>query len=164
MGFSRLIQRVSGAARDLASFGTREAQDEAWKAIKKNVNSDWRGLILSILSMVPGLCLVGIPPYVLGVLYPGWTLDHMGFARMLFLSSGIGGMLVMYAVPVLILRPRVRRLTREYLNAHGLPICLHCGYNLRGLSQPRCPECGRAFEAQPGKAAAADGEKDTLSE
>jgi hypothetical protein len=24
--------------------------------------------------------------------------------------------------------------------------CLHCGYALRGLSENRCPECGRAFD------------------
>lgn len=25
-------------------------------------------------------------------------------------------------------------------------ICVNCGYNLRGLSEPRCPECGTPFE------------------
>ena len=24
--------------------------------------------------------------------------------------------------------------------------CFRCGYNLRGLAQPRCPECGLEFE------------------
>jgi hypothetical protein len=25
-------------------------------------------------------------------------------------------------------------------------VCLQCGYSLRGLPEPRCPECGRAFD------------------
>ncbi len=29
-----------------------------------------------------------------------------------------------------------------YLATHDAP-CLGCGYNLRGLAEPRCPECGR---------------------
>ena len=24
-------------------------------------------------------------------------------------------------------------------------LCLDCGYRLRGLAEPRCPECGRVF-------------------
>lgn len=24
--------------------------------------------------------------------------------------------------------------------------CPHCSYNLRGLVEPRCPECGRVFD------------------
>ena len=27
-----------------------------------------------------------------------------------------------------------------------LGLCLKCGYNLRGLTEPRCPECGQEFE------------------
>jgi hypothetical protein len=27
--------------------------------------------------------------------------------------------------------------------------CLRCGYNLNGLTEPRCPECGRPFELRP---------------
>ncbi len=25
--------------------------------------------------------------------------------------------------------------------------CPHCGYNLRGIVEPRCPECGREFDS-----------------
>ena len=37
------------------------------------------------------------------------------------------------------------RLTR--LTAHGMPViaCPLCGYNLAGLSEARCPECGASF-------------------
>jgi len=37
--------------------------------------------------------------------------------------------------------PLARRLHRR---KRGL--CVACGYNLKGLPEPRCPECGREFE------------------
>jgi hypothetical protein len=41
-------------------------------------------------------------------------------------------------------RPYVRFL-RHYLQGRGVAVCLKCGYNLRGLAEPRCPECGSAY-------------------
>jgi uncharacterized paraquat-inducible protein A len=35
---------------------------------------------------------------------------------------------------------------RLYLREQGIPVCLHCGYNLRGQVEARCPECGRPFD------------------
>lgn len=32
------------------------------------------------------------------------------------------------------------------MSAESERCCLGCGYNLRGLETPRCPECGRAFD------------------
>lgn len=43
------------------------------------------------------------------------------------------------------LQPTRRRL-REQLVRSGVPICIQCGYLLKGLSEPRCPECGREFD------------------
>ncbi len=43
--------------------------------------------------------------------------------------------------------PRLRYSLREYLNEIGLPTCLACGYDLTGLTEPRCPECGKPFAA-----------------
>ncbi len=31
-------------------------------------------------------------------------------------------------------------------NHKGSNTCITCGYNLRGLTEPRCPECGTPFE------------------
>lgn len=44
-------------------------------------------------------------------------------------------------------RSRVRRCVREDLVMRGIPICIPCGYDLRGQSEPRCPECGTPFDA-----------------
>ena len=41
-------------------------------------------------------------------------------------------------------RRRTRRHLREKLVQLGVPICVPCGYDLRG-SKERCPECGTEF-------------------
>ncbi len=42
-------------------------------------------------------------------------------------------------------RPYVQ-FVRRYLHGRGVPICVGCGYDLRGQREPRCPECGRGFD------------------
>ncbi|RMF71560.1 MAG: hypothetical protein D6744_17760 [Planctomycetota bacterium] len=56
----------------------------------------------------------------------------------------IGGMLGV-AMHWTVRRP-MRRYVREYLIRSGVPICVACGYDLRGLGDPRCPECGAACD------------------
>ncbi|MFQ5494531.1 MAG: hypothetical protein ACE5EX_04040 [Phycisphaerae bacterium] len=51
----------------------------------------------------------------------------------------LAGFLLLYPLHALVCGP-VRRNRRK---CDGL--CLYCGYNLNGLIEPRCPECGRAF-------------------
>jgi hypothetical protein len=49
---------------------------------------------------------------------------------------------VFAAYPVLaFIRGPLRRWRR-----HRKGLCLNCGYDLRGLTEPRCPECGKAFD------------------
>ncbi|MGE0480043.1 MAG: hypothetical protein AB7Q17_06175 [Phycisphaerae bacterium] len=43
-------------------------------------------------------------------------------------------------------RTVVRQKLREYLNRNGVPVCMGCGYCLRGLTAWYCPECGRVIE------------------
>ncbi len=51
-------------------------------------------------------------------------------------------------IPLIFVQYRkwMRVFLREYLNDHGIPICLNCGYDLRGLVSGACPECGTGFE------------------
>jgi hypothetical protein len=51
-------------------------------------------------------------------------------------------------------RHRFRKLLRERLVEAGIPICIKCGYDLRGQIEPRCPECGTEFDAALLKTAA----------
>jgi hypothetical protein len=77
------------------------------------------------------------------------------FARQMFpgiphflvstLIGGLAGAGVGLAIQYLWHKP-CQRYLREQLNAKAVPICLDCGYDLRGQVVPRCPECGKAFD------------------
>jgi len=43
-------------------------------------------------------------------------------------------------------RQRIRVDLRRQLAERGIPICIQCGYDTRGLTEHRCPECGTPFE------------------
>jgi hypothetical protein len=44
------------------------------------------------------------------------------------------------------IRRRAPKLLRKRLLASGVPVCLKCGYILRGCPGPNCPECGGPFD------------------
>ena len=60
------------------------------------------------------------------------------------LVTGLAVAAVVWAIQRLWYKP-LRDQVRRELIARGIPVCLRCGYNLTGLSEPRCPECGEPF-------------------
>lgn len=64
------------------------------------------------------------------------------------LSGIVGGLLGGTATTgwVWFFRREIRDSLRQQLLERGIPICIKCGYNLRGQTQPRCPECGGPFD------------------
>ncbi len=62
---------------------------------------------------------------------------------------GLGVASVVAAVAYQVLLRYVRWQLRRYLKTRhskgDLPICLHCGYDLRGTHNSRCPECGNSI-------------------
>jgi hypothetical protein len=55
--------------------------------------------------------------------------------------SGVSGAIGLAAANYLFRRP-IQEHLRAQLNARGIPVCVRCGYNLRGNVTGRCPECG----------------------
>jgi hypothetical protein len=66
----------------------------------------------------------------------------------LWLTCGLVLMIVVTLIPVQhywLQAPLCRNLRRQLIE-RGVPICLACGYDLRGQMTPRCPECGQPAE------------------
>lgn len=84
------------------------------------------------LSFLPG-----------GLIYPAMIV--------LMLCAGF----VLRFVAVYLDRHRATRFLRGRLLDLGVPVCLGCGYYLRGLTSDRCPECGREIDDRVAKLMAA---------
>lgn len=67
---------------------------------------------------------------------PPWSLG---------VPIGLAGPILVLALRQTLRKPG-REFIRQELCARGVPICVKCGYDLRGQVDPRCPECGRAFD------------------
>jgi hypothetical protein len=79
--------------------------------------------------------------------YAGFSFKTTTFGGTL--ARGVGApfwapavLLLPYPILVLARGPIRRRRRRR----KGL--CIHCGYDLRGLTETRCPECGETFEPE----------------
>ncbi len=77
----------------------------------------------------------------------GEDLSLLGARLVGVVGYGLAAALVVMAIQRLWYKPLRDQLRRELI-ARGIPVCLHCGYNLTGLTEPRCPECGQPFEAK----------------
>jgi hypothetical protein len=103
----------------------------------------WRAAIAAVVGMIwSGLTLVMFEDVLYDPVY-GWLVSWFGFARPL------GGALIVppvYFLPtIVVVLLCYGYLTRRFYRFKGLDHetrCRQCGYILRGITEPRCSECG----------------------
>ena len=81
---------------------------------------------------------------VVGTIYVGFYLETRSPV-----ASEIASKLMPLALAATCLwfcRSVLRKRLRILLAARGVPICIPCGYDLRGQVAARCPECGSTFD------------------
>ena len=124
---------------ELRHFKSREEMRELKKVFRKQafVNRRAWGLVLLITMVCGGL----------SSLTSRWLLSF-GLSLWLACAIIIASCAFLGATASLFFwhRPYIRFL-RQYLQDHGKTVCLKCGYDLRGQTEPRCPECGCATES-----------------
>ena len=120
-------------------FDSRESANAAYKSAWRAVVRTWQFWVFLILF------LIAVPISLLSVLrtFGLWSVASPGISGAIYgaLAGGCIG-----ASFQLAFRNPVRRMLRERLAADGVPICVPCGYDLRGQTSPRCPECGTDFD------------------
>lgn len=104
---------------------------------------------------------VKVYAFAVGVGVALWIIVMALYFEPLSRRLGLGSTWLSYSPPVIVLlifaivvwlrRQRIRRTLRERLAQSGVPVCIVCGYDLRGQTVPRCPECGRPFESKTAK-------------
>lgn len=73
--------------------------------------------------------------------WPNWAGEIVFYLLNIALSLAFfcGGLQFLF-------RRTIRRHLYDELIAKGILVCIKCGYNLRGQTVPRCPECGMSFD------------------
>ncbi len=126
---------------ELEHFETPEEGRRALKAWQKQLMYTprfWMAVIGYIVAVGVTVALSVV------FLRPWFGLSSGSFAAIV---GGVTGSTGMAAIPWLWQR-RCRRFLRAELISRGVPVCLPCGYDLRGQQQPRCPECGTSFDPE----------------
>ncbi len=87
---------------------------------------------------------------ILGIVFPRLQVPLIGTHLPLWSGSGVAGIILSTAFLIgfqYLWRRPIQRMLRQELAARGVPICIRCGYDLRGQTEPRCPECGAGFDS-----------------
>ncbi len=104
----------------------------------------WRIIPVLVSHIAVLWAITTLTTYTIGRVAP-WLKPASGWLGVVVALAGYVGFL-MWALP----RDLVREL-RIKLVAAGVPVCLRCGYDLRGqpADSERCPECGAERKAAP---------------
>lgn len=134
-----LLHATLAGMEELKHFPTPEARQRALDEHVASVKG-WdlaAGIILTVLGAMAGWLAghyaIRLAPFAL----PRYAAD---IARMLGIVTGL------VVTTRLLHRWGTARDLRVKLLEAGVPVCLGCGYNLRGLKAARCPECGRGLD------------------
>ncbi len=102
------------------------------------------------MSQYGWLVILAVPCY-LALLF---SLDRAGWLTMPF-APRISNLVILavlvispcWAIPLCYKRGVTRRMRRGLCEL-GIPVCLECGYDLRGNNSGVCPECGAVADGE----------------
>jgi hypothetical protein len=131
--------RAPFECREIQLFPTKKARMDALQAVEARLRWHWpRLLVYGLLA-----CAFILPPALLDCAWPGRVLPRGPMT--IAICTIVPPYSALFTTHLLYRKRRAREF-RKLLCEQGIPICLHCGYDLRGQTDPRCPECGRPFD------------------
>ena len=131
---------------ELAQFETDEQRRKAWEYVWFEMTHNGVNVFFAvalILGMGVNLALACL---LVGSRAGGYLtiLGSINQIAVTVIVGAIAGLVTLAGY--WLARRKIRRLLRRQLHEAGVPICMQCGYDLHGLTKPRCPECGCAVE------------------
>jgi hypothetical protein len=138
MGHDSRIVRVFPELRQIADPAERaRLYWQAYRVVR------WRTLLIYLLFLVPGFAA-----WALGLdYYAGWLGSNAASSAVVIGLTSLPVALISLFLARWICARRFQRAIRLTLLAHGYQVCIRCGYDLKGQTAPRCPECGTAFDS-----------------
>ena len=137
---------LPGVQRELALLETQAERDRARWHVWRHLFASWRywalcavviGVMLPALAAALPLARLAAAAFqVQGKSFEAWFF--IIYSMTLAVAFAYGGMWP--------LRRMVLDRLRGHLRELGIPVCVSCGYDLRGQTTSRCPECGTPFE------------------
>lgn len=109
----------------------------------------WSRRVSFLLCFVVGFLILKYPFAMI--------FDSLGLGLYFPVTMLLSVVYFLVAMQLLWRRPLQQHLRQELVR-RGKPICICCGYDLRGQSEPRCPECSQPFDAGLLKKASPTGE------
>ena len=102
----------------------------------------------------------GVQRRIVTILVPVSTIAAWAFMKTLLpVYWSVPLLLVLGAIAAVAMafigRSAWRQNLRVSMNLHGVAVCVRCGYDLRDIPSPVCPECGLPIPSKPTKACAA---------
>jgi hypothetical protein len=114
------------------------ARHEVYRVALRKLGWRWQYLLFAAVAPVVAVLAAHV-----GLTELGRVAPYVAQFRTLFFAAAAG-----VALPLsfqYLFRRTLQVAIREELNRRGVPVCIGCGYDLRGQETPRCPECGRGF-------------------
>jgi len=141
---ARIIPRICPG--EILFLDTAEERFRVYRRGLKALLTDWRTWIAVITVSVVLILLSSLVDAL--TLHGGrrgdWSIGALELDLALVIHIAIVP-LIFCALMYIMYRRWMQGFLRQYLSDHGIPICQKCGYDLRGQTEPRCPECGAAF-------------------
>ncbi len=125
---------------ELWAFDGQELQLEVLRNARRYVRREKVHVIyvgwLLVSFLTAGVCVCIVAVIGTETILPGWVVAVIW---------GIGFPAYFLTWWCVTWRPLLRDYLRKELQRQDAPLCPTCGYSLRGLVTPRCPECGRPY-------------------
>ena len=141
MRTASVISWLTNASPELESL----PNDAARKEVTRDADRLSRTRLRRFLSFAVSMAIM-LPFIICGFRFPSairpsWftpALDYGASIVLISLLSGAAGL-----IEVFVTRRRYVQCLRWLIRERGVLICTGCGYDLRGQTEPRCPECGQ---------------------